>query len=87
MQGVATVILCNGLHPFWLVLRQILQGHGTAMLVGKFHQRFCNFTFVKSTALGFSNGTQATRSRFELKQLPHIGCTTPRQEAFGKAWQ
>ena len=87
MQCVTAIILSNGLHPFRTVLRQILQGHGTAMLVGKLHQGLGNFAFVKSTTFGFGNGAQATRGGFKLKQLANIGRTTPRQEAFRKTWQ
>ena len=57
------------------------------MLIGKLHQGFCNFTFIKSFAFGFGNGTQASRSSFELKQFADIGSTSPWQKAFCKTRQ
>ena len=87
VQGVATVILRNRLYPFRTVLRQVLQSHGTAMLIRKLHQGFCNFTFIKSFAFGLGNGAQATCRRFELKQLSHVGGTAPWQKALCKTRQ
>ena len=57
------------------------------MLRRKAYQRLCNFAFIKSPPLGFSNGTQASGRRFELEQLTYIRRTAPWQKAFGKARQ
>ena len=56
MQGVAAVVLSNGLYPLRLILRQVFQGHGATMLVRKTHQGLGNFTFIEGSAFGLRNG-------------------------------
>ena len=78
VQGVATVILGNRGDPFGPIGCKISGRQGTAMLGTEALNGLRDFATVKSFTLGLRNRPQAAGCGFELKQLAHIGGTSPR---------
>ena len=85
VQGVAPVILGDGLDPLGLVIGQVFGGEAAPMGFGKALNGFGNFATIKRLPFAGSNGSEATGRVFEAKQFAHFRGTTPRQKALGKA--